>query len=55
MGDLGAGDELFQREVKKVLDAKVDKKAKDKYIKMLKSTYRDRIDHINRILAEYEK
>jgi hypothetical protein len=55
MGDLGAGDELFQREVKKVLDAKVDKKAKDKYIKMLKSTYRDRIDHINRILKDYEK
>jgi hypothetical protein len=55
MGDLGAGDILFEREVKKVLDAKVDKKAKDKYIKILKSTYRDRIDHINRILAEYEK
>ena len=47
-------DELFEREVRKVLNAKVDKKAKDKYIKILKRTYRDRTDHINRILKDYE-
>ena len=51
---MGAGDELFEREVRKVLNAKVDKKAKDKYIKMLKAQYRDRGDLINRILADHE-
>jgi hypothetical protein len=50
---MGAGDQLFEREVRKVLNAKVDKKAKDKYIKMLKTQYRDKGDLINRILADY--
>jgi hypothetical protein len=54
MGELGAGDKLFEREVRKVLNAKVDKKAKAKYIKMLKAQYRDKGDLINRILADYE-
>jgi hypothetical protein len=54
MGDLGEGDRLFEREVRKVLDAKVDPKAKDKYIKMLKTQYRDKGNLINRILADYE-
>ena len=52
---MGAGDQLFEREVRKVLDAKLDPKAKDKYIKMLKTQYRDKGDLINRIFAEYEK
>jgi hypothetical protein len=52
---MGAGDELFEREVRKVLDAKLDAKDRDKYIKMLKTQYRNRIDHINRILKDYEK
>jgi len=47
-------DELFEREVRKVLNAKVDKKAKEKYVKMLKSQYRDKTNLINRILADYE-
>jgi hypothetical protein len=47
-------DDLFEREVRKVLSAKVDKKAKEKYIAMLKKTYRDRGDLINRILSDYE-
>jgi hypothetical protein len=47
-------DELFEREVRKVLNAKVDKKAKDKYIKDLKREWRDRTDHVNRILKDYE-
>ena len=47
-------DDLFEREVRKVLTAKVDKKAKDKYIKDLKTQYRDKGDLINRILADYE-
>jgi hypothetical protein len=51
---MGAGDELFEREVRKVLNAKVDKKAKDKYVKMLKATYRDKANLINCILADYE-
>jgi hypothetical protein len=55
MGELNAGDALFEREVRKVLNAKVDKKAKERYVKMLKKTYRDKTDHINRILADYEK
>jgi hypothetical protein len=54
MGELGAGDKLFEREVRKVLDAKVDKKAKDKYIAMLKKQYRDKGDLINRILKDYQ-
>jgi hypothetical protein len=54
MGELGAGDQLFEREVRKVLNAKVDKKAKDKYIAMLKKQYRDKGDLINRILSDYE-
>jgi hypothetical protein len=48
-------DDLFEREVRKVLSAKLDNKDRAKYIKMLKTQYRDRIDHINRIIAEYEK
>jgi hypothetical protein len=51
---MGAGDQLFEREVRKVLDAKVEPKAKAKYIKMLKTQYRDKGDLINRILADYE-
>jgi hypothetical protein len=51
---MSAGDQLFEREVRKVLNAKVDKKAKDKYIAMLKKTYRDRGDLINRILKDYQ-
>jgi hypothetical protein len=47
-------DDLFEREVRKVLNAKVDKKAKEKYIAMLKKTYRDRGDLINRILKDYQ-
>jgi hypothetical protein len=47
-------DDLFEREVRKVLNAKVDKKAKDKYIKDLKKEWRDKGDLINRILADYE-
>ena len=54
MGELGAGDQLFEREVRKVLDAKVDPKAKAKYVKMLKTQYRDKGDLINRILQDYE-
>jgi hypothetical protein len=54
MGDLGAGDRLFEREVRKVMDAKLDAKDRDKYIKMLKKQYRNRTDHINRILKDYE-
>jgi hypothetical protein len=54
MGDLGAGDRLFEREVRKVLDAKVDPKAKAKYIKDLKREWRDKGNLINRILADYE-
>jgi hypothetical protein len=53
MGHLGAGDQLFEREVRKVLD-KVSGKDRDKYIKMLKSQYKDRIDHINTILEDYK-
>jgi hypothetical protein len=49
-----AGDRLFDREVRKVLDAKLDPKAKAKYIKMLKTQYRDKGDLINRILKDYE-
>ena len=37
-----------------MLNAKVDKKAKDKYIAMLKATYRDKTNLIIRILADYE-
>ena len=55
MGDLGAGDRLFEREVRKVLDAKVDPKAKAKYIKDLKREWRDKGNLINRILKEYEQ
>jgi hypothetical protein len=49
-----AGDRLFDREVRKVLDARVDPKAKAKYIKMLKTQYRDKGDLINRILQDYQ-
>jgi hypothetical protein len=51
---MGAGDQLFEREVRKVLDAKVDKKSKDKYIAMLKKKYRDKGNLINRILKDYQ-
>jgi hypothetical protein len=51
---MSAGNQLFEREVRKVLDAKVDQKAKAKYIKMLKTQYRDKGDLINRILADYD-
>ena len=54
MGDLGAGDRLFEREVRKVLNAKLDAKDRTKYIKMLKTQYRDKGDLINRILQDYE-
>ena len=54
MGELGAGDKLFEREVRKVLNAKVDKKAKEKYIAMLKKTYRDRTQQIIDILKDYQ-
>jgi hypothetical protein len=54
MGDLNAGDMLFEREVRKVLDAKLDAKDRDKYIKMLKTQYRDKGDLINRILQDYQ-
>jgi hypothetical protein len=54
MGELGAGDKLFEREVRKVLNAKLDPKDRKKYVKMLKKTYRDKTDHINRILRDYE-
>jgi hypothetical protein len=47
-------DDLFEREVRKVLNAKLDPKAKAKYIKMLKTQYRDKGDLINRILKDYE-
>lgn len=45
-------DDIFEREVRKVLD-KITGKDRDKYIKMLKSQYRDRIDQINRIVDDY--
>jgi hypothetical protein len=51
---MGAGDELFEREVRKVLNAKLDPKDRKKYVKMLKATYRDKTNLINRILADYE-
>jgi hypothetical protein len=54
MGELGAGDKLFEREVRKVLNAKLDPKAKAKYIKMLKTQYRDKGDLIYRILQDYQ-
>jgi hypothetical protein len=38
-----------------VLDAKVDPKAKAKYIKDLKREWRDKGNLINRILKEYEQ
>lgn len=50
---MGIGDNLFEREVRKVLD-KVSGKDRDKYVKMLKSQYKDRINHINSILKDYE-
>jgi hypothetical protein len=51
---MSASDQLFEREVRKVLDAKVEPKAKAKYIKMLKTQYRDKGDLINRILKDYQ-
>jgi len=51
---MGAGDQLFEREVRKVLNAKLDAKDRKKYIKMLKTQYRDKGDLINRILQDYE-
>jgi hypothetical protein len=48
-------NEQFEREVRKVLNAKLDPKERKKYIKMLKTQYRDKGDLINRILADYEK
>lgn len=50
---MGIGDTLFEREVRKVLD-KVSGKDRDKYVKMLKTQYKDRINHINLILKYYE-
>jgi hypothetical protein len=51
---MSAGDQLFEREVRKVLNAKLDPKDRTKYIKMLKTQYRDKGDLIYRILADYE-
>jgi hypothetical protein len=51
---MSAGDQLFEREVRKVLNAKLDPKAKAKYIKMLKTQYRDKGDLINQILKDYQ-
>jgi hypothetical protein len=51
---MGAGDQLFEREVRKVLNAKLDPKAKAKYIKMLKTQYRDKGDLIYQILKDYQ-
>ena len=47
-------NDQFEREVRKVLDAKVDPKAKAKYIKILKTQYRDKGDLINQILKDYQ-
>jgi hypothetical protein len=48
-------DDFIEREIRKYLDTVKDPKERERFVKKLKSTYRDRIDHINRILAEYEK
>jgi hypothetical protein len=48
-------DDFIEREIRKYLDLAKDQKERERFVKKLKSTYRDRIDHINRILSEYEK
>jgi hypothetical protein len=48
-------DDFIEREIRKYLDSAKNPKEREKFVKKLKSTYRDRIDHINRILADYEK
>ena len=47
-------NDQFEREVRKVLDAKLDKKDRDKYVKMLKATYRARTQQIIDIVKDYE-
>ena len=48
---MGAGDALFEREMRKVITNLDDKKA-GKYVKMLKKQYPNRINEINRAYAE---
>jgi hypothetical protein len=48
-------NDFIEREIRKYLDSAKDPKERDRFVKKLKSTYRDRIDHINRILKDYEK
>jgi hypothetical protein len=48
-------NDFIEREIRKYLDTAKDQKERDRFVKKLKSTYRDRIDHINRILKDYEK
>ena len=48
-------DDFIEREIRKYLDSAKNPKERERFVKKLKSTYRDRIDHINRILKDYEK
>jgi len=48
-------DDFIEREIRKYLDSAKNPKERERFVKKLKSTYRDRIDHINRILKDYIK
>jgi hypothetical protein len=47
-------DDFIEREIRKYLDSAKDPKERERFVKKLKSTYRDKGNLINRILADYE-
>ena len=48
---MGAGDSLFEREMRKVIK-NLDTSKAEKYVKMLKKRYPTRIDTINRAYSQ---
>jgi hypothetical protein len=48
-------NDQFDREVRKALKTKNDKKSRDAYVQILKRQFRDKGDLINRILKDYEQ